>query len=225
MKKTKIIALAFLTLLTSCGNEWREVTYVNGPRYKTKLELPPKTFYTACDPSYLYATDDHLLDTMMNENAFFSNKIISKNQFSNQVYVITEDHDAYQFVDLHSSMTRENKTYSSYWANAAICEIKDDETKSMVYFPNYLILTKEDIEEKSFTKFFDIDTTYKYENVSFDAVADFYKDLGMEIVDEKIYLDCFLGMSNESQNLLMKRKMILSVKKNEFSFHLEDDKE
>ncbi len=218
MKKRKIFGLAFLTLLASCGNEWREVTGIQAPRYKTKLELQKKTVYTKGDSSFLYSTDEHLLDTMMKDDSFFKSKIKSKKKVEDQVYVITEDHDAYQFVNLNSTSAKENKAYYSYWANATTCSIKDDDVKSIVYFPNYLILTKEDIENKSF----DIDSSYKYENVSFAAFAEFYKDLGMEIVDDKIYLDCFLGMSSDSQNLLMKKKMILSIKENEFSFHLEE---
>ncbi len=215
MKKIKIFGLAFLTLLASCGNEWREVSGIQALRYKTKLKLQKKTVYTKGDSSFLYSTDEHLLDTMMKDDSFFKSKIKSKKKVEDQVYVITEDHDAYQFVNLNSTSTKENKAYYSYWANAATCSIKDDDVKSIVYFPNYLILTKEDIENKSF----DIDSSYKYENVSF---AEFYKDLGMEIVDDKIYLDCFLGMISDSQNLLMKKKMILSIKENEFSFHLEE---
>lgn len=222
MKKIKIFVLAFLTLLASCGNEWREITSIQAPRYKTKLELAKKTVYTKGDSSFLWSTDDHLLDTMMKDNSFFESKIKSKKKVENQVYVITEDHDAYQFVNLNSTSTRENKAYYSYWANASTCSIKDDDVKMLVYFPNYLILTKEDIENESFSKSFDIDSSYKYENVSFDAFAEFYKDLGMEIVDDKIYLNCFIGMSSDSQNLLMEKKMILSIKENEFSFYFEE---
>ncbi len=225
MKKTKIVGFAFLTLLSSCGNEWREVTSIQGPRYHSKLEFPKKSFYTACDPHYLYSTDEHLLDTMMKDETFFSSKIKSRKRVSNQVYVITEDHDAYQFVDLNSTNTRDNAVYHSYWADASICYIKDGDVKSMVYFPNYFVLSEADIGNKSFSKTFVIDTAHKSENASFDSFAEFYRDLGMEIQDDKIYLDCFLGMSSESQDLQIKKKMILSVKENEFTFHLEEDKE
>lgn len=159
----------------------------------------------------------------MNDDNFFQSKIKSKKQVSNQVYVITEDLDAYQFVNIDSSKIKDNKNYYCYWAHPSVCYVKDGDITCMIYFPNYLVLTEEDIKKLSFSKSFDINTPYKYEKASQTSFDEFYKNLGAEIMDTQINLDCYLGMSNEHQDLKINKKLILSIHENQFSFNWEQN--